>query len=99
MNNGQPTSLTRRLVRAGGWRLAKRLMKSVPFAGSAVALGLAGTEVRRKGLVRGVAHVGLDLIPFIGTTKNIVEIFTGDLIPDKPTASQSAKPYRAFRQR
>ena len=75
--------LTRRVARAGGWALAKRLIKPIPVIGSIVAVGLAGHEVKKKGLVRGVAHVGLDLLPFVGTAKNVVEIFTGDLIPDK----------------
>jgi hypothetical protein len=44
---------------------------------------LAGYEVRRKGLLRGALHVGLDATPFVGTAKNLVEILTGDLIPDK----------------
>lgn len=75
--------LTRRVARAGGWALAKRLIKPIPVIGSVVAVGLAGHEVKKKGLVRGAAHVGLDLLPFVGTAKNVLEIFTGDLIPDK----------------
>ncbi len=74
---------TRRIARASGWKLAKRLIKPIPFVGSAVAIGLAAHEVRRKGLKNGALHVGLDLIPVIGTAKGIVEIFTGDLVPDK----------------
>ncbi|HEX8851986.1 MAG TPA: hypothetical protein VF754_00785, partial [Pyrinomonadaceae bacterium] len=73
----------RRLMRAGGWKLAKRVIKPIPFVGTAVAVGLAGYEVKKKGAMRGAMHVGLDLMPFVGTVKNVVEIFTGDLIPDK----------------
>ena len=58
-------------------------MKVIPIAGSVFAVGMAGYEIRKKGLLPGVAHVGLDLIPLVGTTKNVIEIFTGDLIPDK----------------
>jgi len=47
------------------------------------AFGLAGYEIKKKGLIPGVVHVGLDVTPVIGTAKNVVEIFTGDLIPDK----------------
>ncbi len=75
--------VTRRVLRAGGWRVAKRLVKSVPVVGTAVALGLAGYEIRKKGLLKGAVHVGLDATPVVGTAKNILEIFTGDLIPDK----------------
>lgn len=93
MINTKPTSLTRRVGRAIGWRVAKRAMKAVPFVGSAVALGLASNEVRNKGWRRGALHVGLDMIPFVGTAKNVLEIFTGDLIPDK-RYDDSRAPYR-----
>jgi hypothetical protein len=76
-------TLKRRLVRAGGWRLAKRLIKPIPIVGSIVALSLAGYEVKQKGLLRGAVHVGLDVTPIIGTAKSLVELFTGDLIPDR----------------
>ena len=76
-------SLTRRLLRAGGWRVAKRLIKPIPVVGTVVAIGLAGYEVKKKGLLRGAVHVGLDVTPVIGTAKKVVELFTGDLIPDK----------------
>ena len=70
------------MMRAGGWRVAKRLIKPIPVVGTAVALGLAGYEIKRKGLLRGAVHVGLDATPLVGTAKGIVELFTGDLIPD-----------------
>lgn len=76
-------TLTRRVARAGGWRLAKRLIKPIPFVGTAVAVGLAGYEVKKKGALRGGLHVGLDVLPVVGTVKGIIEIFTGDLISDK----------------
>jgi hypothetical protein len=75
--------LGRRLIRAGGWQIAKRVIKPIPVVGSAFALFLAGYEIRKKGLLPGSIHVGLDIIPVVGTAKNVLEIFTGDLIPDK----------------
>jgi uncharacterized membrane protein len=75
--------LKRRVARAGGMRLAKRIIKPIPVIGTAVALGMAGHEIRKKGLRNGVIHVGLDLVPVVGTIKDVIEIFTGDLIPDK----------------
>jgi hypothetical protein len=75
--------LTRRVARASGFRLAKRIIKPIPIIGTAVALGLAGYEIRKKGLRNGVIHVGLDLVPVVGTVKDVVEFFTGDIIPDK----------------
>lgn len=75
--------LTRKLVQAGGWNLARRVAKSVPYVGSAMAIGMIGYDIKRKGVVNGVLNTGLDAIPFVGTGKNIVEFFTGDLFPDK----------------
>ncbi len=82
---GARRDLTRRVARAGGMSLAKRLLKTIPFVGTGVALGLAGYEIKKKGLRNGIVHVGLDVIPIIGTAKSVVELFTGDLIPDKVT--------------
>ena len=76
-------TLKRRIVRAGGWKLAKQLIKPIPIIGSVFAFGLAGYEIKKKGLLPGAVHVGLDVTPFVGTAKGVVEIFTGDLIPDK----------------
>lgn len=81
------TTLTRRAVRAGGWTVAKRLIKPIPIIGTIFVVGLAGYEIKKKGLLRGAVHVGLDLTPVVGTAKGIVELFTGDLIPDKPNAA------------
>lgn len=75
--------LKRRLLRAGGWRVAKRIIKPIPVVGSLVAVSLAGYEIKKKGLLRGAVHVGLDVTPVIGTAKSLVELFTGDLIPDR----------------
>jgi len=76
-------SLRRRVLRVGGWGLAKRLIKPIPIVGSVFAVGLAGYEIKKKGLIPGAIHVGLDVTPLIGTAKGVVEIFTGDLIPDR----------------
>ena len=76
-------ALKRRAARAGAWAVVKRALKPIPVVGTAVSLGLAGHEMRRKGVARGAVHVGLDLLPVVGTAKAVVEIFTGDLIPDK----------------
>lgn len=84
------SSMKRRIVRAGGWGLAKRLIKPIPIVGTVFAVGLAGYEIRKKGLFRGAVHVGLDVTPVVGTAKNVLEIFTGDLIPDKADRRQRA---------
>lgn len=81
--NGTGRQMTRKLARAGGMRLMRRLIKPIPVIGTAVALGFAGHEIRKKGWRNGLVHVGLDITPVVGTVKNVIEIFTGDLIPDK----------------
>ncbi|HEY0320599.1 MAG TPA: hypothetical protein VGC66_06465 [Pyrinomonadaceae bacterium] len=73
----------RRVLRAGGWGLAKRLVKPIPVVGTVVAVSLAGYEIKKKGLIPGAIHVGLDVTPLVGTAKGLIEIFTGDWIPDK----------------
>lgn len=80
---GTGRELTRKVARAGSLRLARRLIKPIPVIGTAVALGFAGHEIRKKGWRNGLVHVGLDITPVVGTVKNLIEIFTGDLIPDK----------------
>ena len=85
-------TVKRRIIRAGGWGLAKRLIKPVPIVGSLFAVGLAGYEIRKKGLIPGTIHVCLDVTPVVGTCKNIVEIFTGDLIPDKRVNGRPTNP-------
>jgi hypothetical protein len=84
-------SLKRKLVQAGGWNLARRAAKSVPYVGSAVAIGLIGYDIKRKGVVNGVLNTGIDAIPFVGTGKNVIEFFTGDFFPDKKTDGKTAK--------
>ncbi len=76
-------SLKRKMINAGGWQIAKRVAKAVPYVGSVMAIGLVGYNVRKKGLVRGVIDSGIDAIPVVGTVKNVTEFFTGDLIPAK----------------
>ena len=81
----------RRFLRAGGWRVAKRIIKPIPLVGSILAVGLAGHEIRKKGLLRGVVHVGLDVTPVVGAAKGFLELFTGDLISDKQPESRARK--------
>lgn len=85
-------SLTRKAVNAGGWSLARRLAKSIPYAGSAVAIGMVGYDIKRKGTVYGILNSGIDAVPFVGTAKNVVEFFTGDFFPDKKTSNQTKLP-------
>ena len=75
--------LKRKLLHAGGWQVAKRVAKMVPFGGTVIAVGLVGHDIKKKGFVKGVVNSGIDAIPFVGLAKNAVELVTGDFIPDK----------------
>lgn len=80
-------SLTRKLVHAGGWTLARRVAKTLPGVGTALAIGFVGYDIKKKGVVKGILNSGLDAVPFVGTGKNILEFFTGDLLPDKKNSN------------
>jgi hypothetical protein len=76
------------LVKRGAWEITKKILKAIPIIGPVFTVGFAGHDIKKKGLVPGAVHVGLDVTPVVGTAKNIVEIFTGDLIPDKASGTR-----------
>jgi hypothetical protein len=78
-------TLKRKAAEAGGWMVAKRIARSVPYLGGAVAIGMIGYDIKKKGVVKGVLNSTLDAIPMVGLGKNVIEFFTGDLLPDKKT--------------
>jgi len=82
MTAKKPT-FTRKLVHAGGWQVAKRVAKMVPFGGTVVVVGLVGHDIKKKGVVRGGINSGIDAIPVVGLAKNAIELFTGDFIADR----------------
>lgn len=78
-------SATRTIVSWGGARAARRLSRSVPWLGGAIAVLTIAGSIRRKGLFGGTVDTGLDAIPFIGALKAAVEVARGrDFIPDRP---------------
>lgn len=80
-------SLKRKLFHAGGWQVAKRAAKMLPFGGTAVVLFLVGSDIRRKGVLGGLLNSSIDAIPVVGLAKNAVELVRGDFIPDKERES------------
>jgi hypothetical protein len=84
-------SVKRKLLHAGGWQVAKRTAKMVPFGGTVLAVGLVGHDIKKKGVFKGLVNSGLDAIPLVGLAKNAVELFTGDFIPDKSEKSNGRK--------
>ena len=68
-------------------RLTRRLYRSMPWIGGALALLTIGGAVRRKGWIRGTLDTVLDVIPFVGGAKNFAEATRGrDFIRDKRAA-------------
>ena len=80
---GKRSEIKRKLLHAGGWQVAKRVAKTIPFGGSVVAIALVGTDIKNKGVVKGLLNSGIDAIPFVGLAKNAVELVRGDFIADK----------------
>ena len=67
-----------------GRKLARRLTRSIPYIGAAIALVTLGSAIRRKGWFGGTVHSGLDAIPFVSGAKNLAEAVRGrDFIPDR----------------
>ena len=85
-------SLRRTIAHAAGWQVAKRAAKMVPFGGPAVAIVLVGSDIKNKGLIKGVLNSGLDAIPVLGLLKNGVELVRRkDFIADKKEKNNGSK--------
>ncbi len=82
-----PESHKKRMAKKGGLEVVKKLLKMIPIIGPVFSVGFAGHDIKKKGLIPGAVHVALDVTPVVGTAKNVVEIFTGDWIPDKANPS------------
>ena len=65
----------------------RKLVRPIPVIGEAAVLLTAASVLRRKGLVGGGLDIALDSIPIVGTAKSLLELATGDLIPDKRAAA------------
>jgi hypothetical protein len=75
-----------------GWAVVKKLLKAIPIIGPVFTVGFAGHDIKKKGIVPGAVHIGLDVTPVVGTAKNVIEIVTGDWIPDKKNDTRDPKP-------
>ena len=77
-------SVSGQVVQYAQRRIARKLMRAVPWLGSLVALGTLAASIRRKGVVGGSVDTVLDFIPFVSGVKNAAEIVRGrDLIADR----------------
>jgi hypothetical protein len=67
-----------------------RALKVMPIVGYVFVIASAPHVVRRKGYVFGTLAVTLDLLPLVCFVKAGVEVFTGDLLPDKDEVIQTS---------
>ena len=78
------TTTGNQLSRYATRRMTRRLMRTMPWIGGAIALMTLGGAIRRKGWIGGTAHTALDFIPFVGVAKHLAETRRGrDFFPDK----------------
>jgi hypothetical protein len=72
------------VVRWGSARVSRRVAKSLPWIGAAVAIVTVASAMRRKGVISGALDSGLNAVPFVGLAKNVVEVARGrDFFPDR----------------
>jgi Pre-toxin TG len=77
-------SIRRQALKYGKRRVTRKLLRAAPYLGGVVAAATVVGTMRRKGVVRGALDTLLDVIPFVGGAKNVVEIARGrDLIADR----------------
>ena len=77
-------AIQQQALKYGQHRLAKRLGRSMPWIGAAIALISLGAAIRRKGVVGGSLDCALNAVPFVGACKNLAEVVRGrDFIPNR----------------
>jgi hypothetical protein len=78
------TRMTSKLARWGSARLSRRVARSLPWVGAAIAIATVASTMRRKGVISGALDTGLNAVPFVGAAKNVVEVARGrDFFPDR----------------
>lgn len=80
-------ALTQQAVRYGQRRVIRKLSRSIPWIGGALAVLALGSAIRRKGVVGGSLDTAITAIPFVGGAKSLVELAMGrDIIRDRVRA-------------
>lgn len=88
MQFGLVMGIASQVSQYGSRRLTRRLFRSMPWLGGAIALLALGSAVRRKGFFGGTVDTALDFVPFVGGAKNLAEAARGrDFIRDKSRTS------------
>jgi hypothetical protein len=72
------------VARWGSARISRRLSRSLPLIGAAIAVVTVASAMRRKGVISGAIDSMLNAMPFLGMAKNTVEVVRGrDFFPDR----------------
>jgi hypothetical protein len=84
--------ITQQALQFGQRRIARKLLRAVPFLGAVVALVTVGRAIRRKGMIGGTVDTTLDFIPYVGAVKNTAELVRGrDFIADRTGAAVATR--------
>jgi hypothetical protein len=68
----------------GGAQMSRRLSRSLPVIGAAIAVVTVASAMRRKGVISGAFDSALNAVPLLGMAKNAVEVVRGrDFFPDR----------------
>ena len=64
--------------------MSRRMSRSLPVIGAAIAVVTVASAMRRKGVISGALDSVLNAVPFVGAAKNAVEVVRGrDFFPDR----------------
>jgi hypothetical protein len=74
-------------MRLGKRSAVKRLGRTLPWIGAAIAVAGLASTMRRKGMIGGALDTALNAIPVVGSVKNVAELVRGrDFIRDRASA-------------
>ena len=60
------------------------MARSLPWIGVIIGAATVLSAMRRKGVISGALDTGINAVPFVGMTKNAVEVMRGrDFFPDR----------------
>ena len=93
-------TMTQRVASLGGARLSRRVSRSLPFIGAAIAVATVVATMRRKGVISGAIDTALNAVPFVGAGKNAIEVVRGrDFFPDRYGPAVAARRSQQASQR
>jgi hypothetical protein len=79
-------------VRYGQRRVMRRVTRTLPWIGTALAILAIGSTIRRKGFVRGSMDTALNAVPVVGGIKNLAETICGkDFFRDREPRPRVAR--------